>query len=67
MSSRLRKKIQKKFKNRGYNLKKDALDEIIVFAEQYPDDVDGDSLDLLLDYLQEEPRMSNSLVVFAAN
>uniref|UniRef100_A0A1J3HY24 DNA polymerase epsilon subunit n=1 Tax=Noccaea caerulescens TaxID=107243 RepID=A0A1J3HY24_NOCCA len=61
MSSSLRKKIQKKFKNRGYNLKKDALDEIIVYAEQYPDDVDGDSLDLLLDYLQEEPLNSSTV------
>lgn len=52
-TSQKRKKIQKKFKNRGYNLKFDALDEILVFADQFPDDADGEAIDLLLDNLQE--------------
>ncbi|KAG7609998.1 unnamed protein product [Arabidopsis thaliana] len=57
-TSQKRKKIQKKFKNRGYNLKFDALDEILVFADQFPDDDDGEAIDLLLDNLQETHKSS---------
>ncbi|CAC34504.1 DNA polymerase epsilon subunit B-like protein [Arabidopsis thaliana] len=61
-TSQKRKKIQKKFKNRGYNLKFDALDEILVFADQFPDDDDGEAIDLLLDNLQETRMPPNSFL-----
>ncbi|KAL1199185.1 DNA polymerase epsilon subunit B [Cardamine amara subsp. amara] len=59
MSTSQRKKIQKKFKNRGYRLKTDALDEILVFTDQFPDDTDGEAIDLLLDHLQQESLQSS--------
>ncbi|XP_010493271.1 PREDICTED: DNA polymerase epsilon subunit B-like isoform X2 [Camelina sativa] len=57
-TSQKRKLIQKKFKNRSYKLKVDALDEILVFADQFPDDADGEAIDLLLDNLQESHESS---------
>lgn len=53
----MRKKIQKKFRIRGYYLKIDALDSILSFADQFPGDEEGESIDLLLDHLQMENRM----------
>lgn len=55
--------IQKKFKYRSYNLKFDALDEILVFADQFPDDTDGEAIDLLLDNLQESRMSPNCFLV----
>ncbi|ESQ50132.1 hypothetical protein EUTSA_v10001961mg [Eutrema salsugineum] len=57
----MRKKIQKKFKIRGYNLKMDALDSILAFADQFPDDDEGEAIDLLLDHLQQE-NLNSSIV-----
>lgn len=53
----MRKKIQKKFKTRGYSLKIDALNSILAFADQFPGDDEGEAIDLLLDHLQMENRM----------
>ncbi|VVB16873.1 unnamed protein product [Arabis nemorensis] len=61
MSTSQRKMIQKKFKIRSYKLKSDALDEILRFAGEYPDDTEGEIIDLLLDNLQEE-SIKDSLV-----
>ncbi|XP_050234575.1 DNA polymerase epsilon subunit B [Mercurialis annua] len=54
-SSALRKKIQKKFKIRGYTLKVDALDEILSFVNRFPD-AEDDAVDVLLDRLQSESQ-----------
>lgn len=53
----MRKKIQRKFKIRGYSLKIDALNSILAFADQFPGDDEGEAIDLLLDQLQTENRM----------
>ncbi|KAG2331878.1 hypothetical protein Bca4012_018550 [Brassica carinata] len=57
----LRKKIQKKFKTRSYDLKIDALNSILAFAEQFPGDDDGEAIDLLLDHLQMQ-NLNSSVV-----
>ncbi|CAH2060898.1 unnamed protein product [Thlaspi arvense] len=57
----MRKKIQKKFKIRGYNLTLDALNSILVFTDQFPDDSEGEAIDLLLDQLQQE-TLNSSIV-----
>ncbi|XP_021892680.1 DNA polymerase epsilon subunit B isoform X2 [Carica papaya] len=58
MSGQIRKKIQKKFKIRGYSLKVDALDEILSFVNQFPD-AEEEAIDLLLDNLQLETLKSS--------
>lgn len=62
MSGQIRKKIQKKFKIRGYSLKVDALDEILSFVNQFPD-AEEEAIDLLLDNLQLETRQSIFLLL----
>ncbi|KAF2580053.1 hypothetical protein F2Q68_00002044 [Brassica cretica] len=57
----MRKKIQKKFKTRGYSLKIDALNSILAFADQFPGDDEGEAIDLLLDHLQME-NLNSSVV-----
>ncbi|KAJ0264476.1 hypothetical protein HA466_0028280 [Hirschfeldia incana] len=59
--SMMRKKIQKKFKIRGYSLKIDALNSILAFADQFPGDDEGESIDLLLDHLQMENLNSRAV------
>ncbi|XP_065876273.1 DNA polymerase epsilon subunit B-like isoform X1 [Euphorbia lathyris] len=49
----IRRKIQKKFKIRGYGLKVDALDEILSFVNRFRD-AEDEAIDLLLDNLQFE-------------
>lgn len=53
-----RKKIQKKFKIRGYTLKVDALEEILSFANRFQG-AEDEAIDLLLDHLQYESRKSS--------
>ncbi|XP_010535714.1 PREDICTED: DNA polymerase epsilon subunit B [Tarenaya hassleriana] len=60
MSSPRRKKIQKKFKIRGYNLKIEALNEIRAFVDQFPED-EEEAIDLLLDNLQQESLKSSTV------
>ncbi|CAH8357691.1 unnamed protein product [Eruca vesicaria subsp. sativa] len=57
----MRKKIQKKFKTRGYSLKIDGLNSILAFADKFPGDDEGEAIDLLLDHLQME-NLNSSVV-----
>ncbi|KAJ4869580.1 DNA polymerase epsilon subunit B2 [Raphanus sativus] len=57
----MRKKIQKKFRIRGYYLKMDALNSILSFADQFPGDEEGEAIDLLLDHLQMENLTSRAV------
>ncbi|KAA8542939.1 hypothetical protein F0562_024091 [Nyssa sinensis] len=59
-SIRIRKKVQSKFKIRGYNLKVEALDEILSFLSRFQD-AEDEALDLLLDELQHESLKSSML------
>uniref|UniRef100_A0A7N0VA45 DNA polymerase epsilon subunit n=1 Tax=Kalanchoe fedtschenkoi TaxID=63787 RepID=A0A7N0VA45_KALFE len=54
------KNIQRKFKIRGYTLKKDAFDLIISFVNRFPD-AEDDAIDLLLDQLESESLKSSVL------
>ncbi|KAJ4839699.1 DNA-directed DNA polymerase epsilon, subunit B [Turnera subulata] len=65
MIGSLRKKVQKKFKIRGYTLKVDALEEILGFIETLVDpkygaeekaEAEDDALELLLDYFQSQSQ-----------
>ena len=51
----MRKKLQRKFRLRGFTLKVDALEEAAAFLARFPD-AEDDALDLLLDELDKEPR-----------
>jgi DNA polymerase epsilon subunit 2 len=54
-SAATRRKLQRKFKLRGFTLKVDALEEAAAFLDRFPD-AEDDALDLLLDELDKEPR-----------
>jgi DNA polymerase epsilon subunit 2 len=54
-SAATRRKLQRKFKLRGFTLKVDALEEAAAFIDRFPD-AEDDALDLLLDELDMEPR-----------
>uniref|UniRef100_A0A0E0QK28 DNA polymerase epsilon subunit n=1 Tax=Oryza rufipogon TaxID=4529 RepID=A0A0E0QK28_ORYRU len=54
-SAATRKKLQRKFRLRGFTLKVDALEEAAAFLARFPD-AEDDALDLLLDELDKEPR-----------
>ncbi|KAJ4834152.1 hypothetical protein Tsubulata_051336 [Turnera subulata] len=65
MIGSLRKKVQKKFKIRGYTLKVEALEEILGFIETLVDpkygaeekaEAEDDALELLLDYFQSQSQ-----------
>ncbi|KAJ6375960.1 hypothetical protein OIU77_000850 [Salix suchowensis] len=55
MSSAVRKRIQKKFKIRGYTLRIDALDPILSFTNRFLG-AEDEALDLLLDHLQSQSQ-----------
>ncbi|KAL5995452.1 hypothetical protein ACLOJK_025514 [Asimina triloba] len=55
-----RKKVQRKFKIRGYALKVDALDQILSFLSRFPD-AEDEALDLLLDEIDKESLKSSIL------
>jgi hypothetical protein len=54
-SAAMRRKLQRKFRLRGFTLKVDALEEAAAFLDRFPD-AEDDALDLLLDELDKEPR-----------
>ncbi|XP_057446745.1 DNA polymerase epsilon subunit B [Lotus japonicus] len=54
MNASTRKKVQKKCKIRGYNLKLEALDEILSYVSRFEGDLEDDAIDLLLDQLEHE-------------
>lgn len=54
-SAATRRKLQRKFRLRGFTLKVDALEEAAAFLERFPD-AEDEALDLLLDELDKEPR-----------
>ena len=54
-SAATRRKLQRKFRLRGFTLKVDALEEAAAFLDRFPD-AEDDALDLLLDELDKEPR-----------
>ena len=51
----LKKKIQRKFKIRGFALKTEALDEVLAFLSRFPD-AEDEALDLLIDEIDKESR-----------
>ncbi|GJM94766.1 hypothetical protein PR202_ga11442 [Eleusine coracana subsp. coracana] len=59
-SAAMRRKLQRKFKLRGFSLKVDALEEAAAFLNRFPD-AEDDALDLLLDELDKEPLQSSIL------
>ncbi|KAL6661628.1 hypothetical protein ACP70R_001012 [Stipagrostis hirtigluma subsp. patula] len=59
-SAATRRKLQRKFRLRGFTLKVDALEEAAAFLERFPD-AEDDALDLLLDELDKEPLQSSIL------
>ncbi|XP_047046505.1 DNA polymerase epsilon subunit B-like [Lolium rigidum] len=59
-SAAMRRKLQRKFRLRGFTLKVDALEEAAAFLDRFPD-AEDDALDLLLDELDKEPLKSSIL------
>ncbi|KAF5734067.1 hypothetical protein HS088_TW16G00509 [Tripterygium wilfordii] len=58
MSGAVRKKIQRKFKMRGYSLKVDALNEVLSFVSRF-EGAEDEAIDLLLDQLLHESLKSS--------
>ncbi|KAK3415020.1 hypothetical protein EUGRSUZ_H00594 [Eucalyptus grandis] len=58
MSAAMKKKVQRKFKMRGYTLRVDALDAVLSFASRFAG-AEDDALDLLLDQLDHESLKSS--------
>ncbi|XP_027359268.1 DNA polymerase epsilon subunit B [Abrus precatorius] len=56
MNASTRKKVQRKCKIRGYNLKVDALDEILSFVTRFEGPDEDEAIDLLLDQIEHESR-----------
>ncbi|MQL85490.1 hypothetical protein Taro_018017 [Colocasia esculenta] len=50
-----RKKVQRRFKIRGYTLKVEAVEQVLAFLAGYPGDED-EALDLLVDVIDQESR-----------
>ncbi|XP_073109974.1 DNA polymerase epsilon subunit B-like [Elaeis guineensis] len=55
-----RKKVQRKFKLRGFTLKVEALEEALAFLSRFPD-AEDDALDLLIDEIDKESLKSSIL------
>lgn len=53
MSTSTRKKIQRKSKIRGYNLKVDALNEILSFISHFEDSSEDETIDFFLQHLED--------------
>ncbi|TKY44872.1 DNA polymerase epsilon subunit 2 [Spatholobus suberectus] len=53
MNASTRKKVQRKCKIRGYNLKVDALDEILSFVSHFEGPDEDEAIDLLLDEIEK--------------
>ncbi|KAJ8500607.1 hypothetical protein OPV22_011159 [Ensete ventricosum] len=58
--SRSRKKVQRKFKLRGFTLKVDALEETLAFLARFPD-AEDEYLDLLIDDIDKQSLKSSIL------
>ncbi|CAL9111196.1 unnamed protein product [Musa textilis] len=58
--SRSRKKVQRKFKLRGFTLKVDALEEILAYLARFPD-AEDEYLDLLIDDIDKQSLKSSIL------
>lgn len=58
----MRKKVQRKCKIRGYNLKVDALNEILSFASRFEGPDEDEAIDLLLVELDSSRNLSNSIL-----
>ncbi|XP_061356039.1 DNA polymerase epsilon subunit B [Gastrolobium bilobum] len=58
MNASTRKKVQRKCKIRGYNLKVEALDEILSFVSRFEGPDEDEAIDLLLDQLEQESLKS---------
>ncbi|KAG0467582.1 hypothetical protein HPP92_019162 [Vanilla planifolia] len=54
----IRRRVQKKFKLRGFTLKIDALDEALSFVARFPD-AEDEAVDLLLDEIDKESLKSS--------
>ncbi|KAL6992051.1 DNA-directed DNA polymerase [Sarracenia purpurea var. burkii] len=60
MSSAIRRKVQRKFKMRGYTLKVEAPNEALSFLTHFQD-AEDEALDLLLDEIQHQSLKSSIL------
>ncbi|XP_010276251.1 PREDICTED: DNA polymerase epsilon subunit B isoform X2 [Nelumbo nucifera] len=60
MGAGTRKKVQRKFKIRGYTLKIDALEEILSFLSRF-EDAEDEAIDLLIDEIERESLKSSIL------
>lgn len=60
MGGLTRKKVQRKFKIRGYTLRVEALEEILSFLSHF-DDAEDEAIDLLLDEIEKESLKSSIL------
>jgi hypothetical protein len=56
MNAPTKEKIQMKCKIRGYNIKIEALDEIIPFVTRFEPAEQDEAIDLVLDQLENESR-----------
>lgn len=56
MSTSTRKKVQRKCKIRGFNIKVEALDEILAFVSRYESINEDEAIELILDELEHESR-----------
>ncbi|KAK1315193.1 hypothetical protein QJS10_CPA06g02229 [Acorus calamus] len=53
------KKVQRRFKIRGFTLKVEALDEVLSFLSRFQD-AEDEALDLLIDELEKESRIQST-------
>jgi len=69
MNASTKKKIQKKCKIRGYNIKPEALEEILSFVTRFElTEEEDEATDIVLDHLEQESRnLSLSLLGFRFN
>ncbi|MCH98179.1 DNA polymerase epsilon subunit 2-like [Trifolium medium] len=63
MNAPTKKKIQKKCKIRGYNIKVEALDEILSFVTRFEPAEQDEAIDLVLDQLENESLKSTIIDV----
>lgn len=54
VAGEIRRRVQKKFKLRGFTLKVEALQEALSFLSHFPD-AEDEALDLLLDEIDKSP------------
>ncbi|KAL5702577.1 DNA-directed DNA polymerase [Ranunculus cassubicifolius] len=59
MSNQMKRKIAKKFKQRGYILRPDSLSQIISFVSKFDVSKDEESIDLILDDIRKETLNSS--------